>query len=108
MLHREYQLKSILQACTNRGDILARKDCAGSVCGSMELGLIYGCYGYGSVESESGDYVGGIVGLTQGVVRACWAKCSLRGGSFLGASLAPGPEMRAPARSPPSPSAAPW
>ncbi|MBR4578132.1 MAG: hypothetical protein IKO22_00815 [Oscillospiraceae bacterium] len=84
MLHREYQLKSILQACTNRGDILARKDCAGSVCGSMELGLIYGCYGYGSVESESGDYVGGIVGLTQGVVRACWAKCSLRGGSFLG------------------------
>lgn len=90
LLRREYQMKSILQRCTNLGTVTARKNCAGSVCGMMELGLVYGCCGYGTVESESGDYVGGIVGLTQAVVRDSWAKCSLRGGSYVGGVVGSG------------------
>lgn len=83
-MHREFEMKAILQACVNRGDITAKKDCVGAICGSMELGLIFGCEGYGSAASESGNYIGGIVGQTAGVVRNSHSKCALSGGSYVG------------------------
>ena len=84
MLHREFELKSIIQGCVNSGDIRSKKDCVGSICGSMELGLIFGCEGYGTASSESGNYVGGIVGETAAVVRRCYSKCALSGSSYVG------------------------
>ena len=83
-IRTEYQLKAILQQCESTGEIRSKKDGAGAVCGRMELGLIYQCRGQGSAESESGSYVGGIVGHAYGTVRSCQAKCTLRGGSYVG------------------------
>lgn len=83
-MHREFEMKSIIQGCVNRGDITAKKDCAGAICGSMELGLIFGCEGYGTAASESGNYIGGIVGQTAGIVRNSHSKCALSGGSYVG------------------------
>ena len=80
----EYQLKAILHQCVSTGEIRSKKDCAGAVCGRMELGLIYQCQGRGSAESESGNYVGGIVGHAYSTVRSSWAKCTLRGGRYVG------------------------
>ncbi len=84
MLHREFETKSIIQSCVNRGAVTAKKDCVGAVCGSMELGLIIGCEGYGTASSESGNYVGGIVGETAAVVRNSYSKCALSGGNYVG------------------------
>lgn len=81
---REYELKVILQDCVNTGNIVSRRDYAGSVCGQMELGLITACQGYGSVESENGGHVGGIAGTAAGTVRDSWAKCVLSGKQYVG------------------------
>lgn len=57
---RQYELKAVIQECTNEGAIQAKRSYAGGVCGRMDLGLITDSCGFGSVASDSGDYVGGI------------------------------------------------
>ncbi|MGN1315851.1 MAG: hypothetical protein ACI4VW_02200 [Acutalibacteraceae bacterium] len=81
---RAFLFKAIIQKCVNEGNITAKKDCAGSVCGKMDFGLIINCEGYGSAKSESGNYVGGIAGLSGGTVRSSFAKCVLRGSKYIG------------------------
>lgn len=65
---RAYELKAILQRCTNTGAVVGRRDHVGSVCGRMDLGLILECEAYGSAESENGDYVGGVAGYAVGTI----------------------------------------
>ncbi len=65
---REYELKVILQNCSNTGSVTGRRDYVGAVCGQTELGLITGCQGYGSAESENGGHVGGIAGTAAGAI----------------------------------------
>ena len=50
----------------------------------MDLGLIDGCEAYGSVESQSGDYAGGVAGICSAAIENCWAKCALSGGRYVG------------------------
>ncbi len=89
---REYELKAVLTECTNRGAVSALRSCAGSVAGRTELGIVTLCYGYGDVTSDSGDYVGGIVGLTSAAVRSNWVKCTLSGGKYVGGIVGSGTE----------------
>lgn len=81
---RAYELKAVLQECTNRGKVTSKRDYAGSICGRMDLGMISGCMGYGDTQSESGDYVGGIAGIAGGTVQNSYAKCTLEGGEYVG------------------------
>lgn len=81
---RAYELKAILHKCDNYGGVTSLRNYAGGVCGRADLGLVSRCEGYGSVESESGDYVGGVAGFTGGAVRSCFAKCRLSGGDYVG------------------------
>ena len=89
---REYELKAVLTECTNHGAVSALRSCAGSVAGRTELGIVTLCCGYGDVTSDSGDYVGGIVGLTSASVRSNWAKCTLSGGKYVGGIVGSGTE----------------
>lgn len=81
---KAFELKAILQGCSNTGEIVARRNYAGSVCGRMDLGLAVDCRGYGKVSSENGDYVGGISGFATGAIQSCVSKCTLSGGSYVG------------------------
>ena len=58
----------------------------------MDLGLIIGCNGYGAIESESGDYVGGIAGLAGGSIRDCYSKATLKGTNYVGGIIGNGIE----------------
>lgn len=87
---KQYELRAVLQDCVSNGPITAKKDCAAAICGRMDLGLIEGCEAYGSVESQSGDYVGGIAGICSAAVENCYAKCSLAGGRYLGGVIGSG------------------
>ncbi len=91
---RAYTLKAILHECVNGGEVRARRDYAGGLCGRMQLGLAAACENYGPVSSENGDYVGGIAGFAAGTVRGCYAKCTLSGadcvGGIAGAAGVPG------------------
>ena len=81
---REYELKAILQKCVNNGTVVSLRDYAGGICGRSDLGLVTRCEGYGNIESESGDYVGGISGFSGGTIRDSFAKCRLSGGDYVG------------------------
>lgn len=79
-----YQTKAILQDCDNYGAVQAKKSCAGGIAGRMDLGTISGCGGWGAVASESGDYAGGVAGLSLSSIRGSYAKCTLSGGRYVG------------------------
>ena len=79
-----YETKAVLENCVNRGQITAKKDCAGGLAGRMDLGTALGCENYGPVESTGGDYVGGVAGLADGTVRSCFSKCALSGKNYIG------------------------
>lgn len=78
------ETKSVLQNSKNYGTVTAKKDCSGGIVGRMELGTTLSCLNLGTVSSDSGSYVGGIAGYSEGVVRENWAKCELSGGNYIG------------------------
>ncbi|MCR5826552.1 MAG: hypothetical protein K6G54_08285 [Oscillospiraceae bacterium] len=90
VLRRRYELKCVLQGCNNAGDVSAKRENAGAVCGSETLGVIRACVGGGSVASESGTCVGGIAGYGDSILRHCWAKCSLSGTQYVGGIVGSG------------------
>lgn len=79
-----YETKAVLQGCVNRGEVLAKKDCAGGVAGRMDLGTALECQNYGPVTSTGGDYTGGVVGYADAMVRGCFAKSTLSGKNYVG------------------------
>lgn len=83
-LGETYETKAVLQNCTNRGTVTAKKDCAGGLAGRMDLGTALGCENYGPVSSTSGSFVGGIAGYADAIVRDSFAKCTLSGENDIG------------------------
>lgn len=69
---REYEMKAVILRCTNTGEITSKRNYVGGVTGRMDLGMIQGADSFGTVQSESGSYVGGISGLTGGTIRNCF------------------------------------
>ena len=76
--------RAVIRSCINRGQVTAKKNSAGGIVGLMDLGYLTGCQAYGAVTSTAGKYVGGIAGQSYGAITACWAKCSLSGGAWVG------------------------
>lgn len=81
---RMYEMKAIVQLCVNSGAVTAKRSYAGGIAGQMNLGLVKSCENYGTVTSESGDYVGGIAGITSAKIQESFAKCSLSGRKYVG------------------------
>lgn len=80
----QYRTLAVVTDCINRGDVSAKKDYAGGIVGRMDLGAVKTCQSYGTVESSSGDYVGGVAGLARATIRNCYVKCTLSGGDYVG------------------------
>lgn len=91
-VHRAYELKSIIQKCVNYGDVVAKKDCAAGICGAQDLGLIYDSTAYGSAKSDSGNYVGGISGVSCSTILSCYAHLKLSGRNYIGGIVGSGQE----------------
>ena len=83
-LNFQYKMLAVTAGCTNEGSVSAKKDYAGGIVGRMDLGAVKSCESYGEVESSSGDYIGGVAGLTRSVIRNCFVKCTLSGGDYIG------------------------
>lgn len=81
---KQYEVKAIVTKCINDGEVIAKKDNAGGICGQVDIGIITNCLAYGSVSSESGDYVGGIAGVTNTAISNCIANCGLSGVNYVG------------------------
>lgn len=83
-LNFTYKTKAILQACINEGEITGKKDCVGGIVGLSEIGTVFKCENYGDAESTGGDYIGGIAGKSETIVRKCYSKCKLSGKRYVG------------------------
>lgn len=90
----DFQCKTlaVVTGCTNEGSISAKKNYAGGIVGRMDLGAVKSCESYGSVDSSSGDYVGGIAGLSRATIRNCFVKCTLSGEDYIGGIIGSGEE----------------
>ena len=80
----EQLLFAVVRGCENRGAVRSRGSCAGGIAGRMDIGAIVDCVSAASAASQSGDYVGGIAGVSQGSVARCWARSELEGGKYVG------------------------
>ena len=89
-VQKKYEVKSIVSRCTNRGIVIAKKDNVGAICGLMNIGLITNCQAFGSVESQSGDYAGGIAGIARSTIANSIANIELSGNHYVGGIVGSG------------------
>ena len=75
---------AVLRDCESYCEVQTKSDAAGGVVGSLEVGAAVSCVGAGAVASQSGNYVGGVAGQSQGTIRGCWARALLSGGRYVG------------------------
>lgn len=87
---KQYKLRAVIHASVSYGDVVSKYDGAGGIVGKMDMGLIYGAENYGAVKSEAGSYVGGIAGVSSGLISQSFAKCSLSGKKYVGGIIGSG------------------
>ena len=73
-----------LRGCTAHVTGSVKENCCGTIAGNMDLGIIIDSTGIGSISSQSGDYLGGIVGKSAGTVSRCWSRAAINGGKYIG------------------------
>ena len=78
------RLFAVIRGCKSYCEVQTKGSSAGVVIGEMEMGAAVDCVGAGSAASLSGDYVGGIAGLSEGSVLGCWSRAALSGKKYVG------------------------
>lgn len=78
------ELRSVIVKCENLGTVTAKKQGAGGIVGWQSLGLVRECQNAGKLDAPTADYVGGIAGLSEGIIRLCNAKSELSGSTYIG------------------------
>lgn len=85
-----YETRCVARGCVNDGSVSGKKHYIGGIIGYTELGSVIECEGYGSVASTDGNYVGGVVGRSDTVVRSCSALCEVSGFQYVGGVVGSG------------------
>ncbi|MGL4739058.1 MAG: hypothetical protein ACRCW2_16590, partial [Cellulosilyticaceae bacterium] len=88
-----FQSRAVIRGCQSEGQIKAKKDGVGGIVGSMKQGYIVDSQAEGKIISSDGNYVGGIAGTSQALIRSSYAKCTLEGGNYIGGIAGEGKEI---------------
>lgn len=83
-LNVTYKTRVVLRDCENTGTVQVKKEAAGGIVGSMDMGTVMGCRNYADLSEEDVNYVGGIAGRSRSAIRGCAAKCRLDGAAHVG------------------------
>ena len=83
-MNMTYKTRIVVRGCTNQGAVQAKKQGAGGIVGSMELGSVLQSYNTADLLQEEVDYVGGIAGQSKSTIRQCAAKGRLSGDRYVG------------------------
>ena len=94
IISSSYQSKCISSENINYGDIRAKKDNVGGIAGQCQVGLVENCQDYGSISSDEGSCVSGIVGRSMTLIRNSYAMCRLDGQEYVGGIAGYGTEIR--------------
>ena len=92
-LNATYQLRVVVRDCVNYGTVSASKQYAGGIAGQMVLGAVLECINVGNLDAIQADYVGGIVGCSNAIIRACSTKSILSGATYVGGIVGKGHEV---------------
>lgn len=79
-----YTTQCIISDSKNEGYITCKKNGAGGIVGYMKMGVVVDSSAYGSVESTEGDYVGGICGQSDALIRRCYSLATVSGSKQVG------------------------
>ncbi len=85
-----YKTKCVVRRCRNDSPITSKKDYCGGVVGRMDLGSVLSCENYGDIKSDDGNYIGGIAGMSDTVIRNSASKCGLSGVDYVGGIVGQG------------------
>ena len=83
-MNMTYKTRIVVRGCTNQGAVQAKKQGAGGIVGSMELGSVLQSCNTADLLQEEVDYVGGIAGQSKSIIRQCAAKGRLSGDTYVG------------------------
>ncbi len=89
-----YTITNVVMDCKNDGFVEGRTDNVGGIAGRMDHGLVTGSFGYGSVSSEGGSYLGGIAGYSEGTIADSFVLSQLSGNHYLGGITGYGKAIR--------------
>ena len=89
-LNFTFKSRVVVRDCTNYGTVTAKKENAGGIVGSMEMGSAISCYGFGAVDAEDAKCVGGVAGSSKSIVRESGSKCRLSGSKQVGGIVGSG------------------
>lgn len=80
----KYVARAILRGCKNEGFLTVKHENAGGIVGNLELGYLYDCQGAGRIQSDQGNHLGGIAGMSRGTIDSCSFSGVLRGKKCVG------------------------
>lgn len=88
------QARVVVRDCRNTGTVSAGKQYAGGIAGYMMMGAVLESINTGNMDALSADYVGGIAGGSEGIIRDCSSKSILAGDTYVGGIAGQGNEVR--------------
>ncbi len=83
-MNRTKTKRASITGCINRGPVLVKNECAGGIAGSMDIGAVIDSLNFGSVETEKGDYSGGIAGKSGFMIRDSFSMGQVSGNRYVG------------------------
>lgn len=83
-MNMTYKTRIVVRGCTNQGAVQAKKQGAGGIVGSMELGSVLQSCNTADLLQQEVDYVGGIAGQSKSIIRQCADKGRLSGDTYVG------------------------
>lgn len=83
-LYGAYRIRVVVRDCRNLGTIAASKQNVGGIAGQLVVGAVLESTNMGNMDAMSADYVGGIAGVSTGVIRSCMSKSMIAGDTYVG------------------------
>lgn len=84
------EVNDVIIDSLNYGTIDGKKSFVGAIVGYQEFGYLYRCEGYGHVNANTGNYVGGIAGMSGGTIEKSYAMLDLNGQDYIGGIVGEG------------------
>lgn len=85
--------RATVLSCINRADVTVKNDCAGGIAGRADMGALISNENYSNVETTDGDYVGGIAGRCNYMIRGNYAMGAITGKNYQGGIVGLGKDM---------------
>ncbi|MBQ6843949.1 MAG: hypothetical protein IJO60_04830 [Agathobacter sp.] len=92
-LNIAYQMRAVVRSCRNVGTIFASKQNAGGIVGQMMLGCVLESINLGNIDAIQADYVGGVAGKSNTIIRNSSSKAVIAGNRYVGGIAGEAKEM---------------